>query len=783
MDSQLQGKERLRIKVAGVIQGVGFRPFIHRLAQELHLTGWVCNTVEGVVIEVEADTATLRSFLEKVHSEKPPHAHIQSLESTYLDPCGYSNFEIRESHEAGEKTAAILPDIATCPDCLAEISDPQNRRYRYPFTNCTYCGPRYTIMEVLPYDRSKTSMRHFQMCSDCQAEYENPEDRRFHAQPNACPQCGPRLEWWDTQGNASAVREEALQKACEALREGKIVAVKGLGGFHLMVDARNEESINRLRDRKGREEKPFAVMFPDSESVKNECQVSPEEEWILKSPEAPIVLLRKLGENSSLAPSIAPHNPYLGVLLPYTPLHHLIMKELGFPLIATSGNLSDETICIDEREAVERLAGITDGYLVHDRIIIRHVDDSIVRMMGGREMVLRRARGFAPMPVFLKKNGCSVLAVGAHLKNTVAICRAGQAIVSQHIGDLETTQSYDAFLNVVSSFKWLYGFSPEVVACDLHPDFLSSRFAKLSGFPVIPVQHHVAHVLSCMAENEIEGPVLGISWDGTGYGPDQTIWGGEFILVDGNSYRRVAHFRPFSLPGNEKGVKEPRRSALGLLYEIFGEQLFSKKGIIPLMTFSKRELKLIQDMLKKKLNSPQTTSAGRLFDAVASLLGLCHLNRYEGQAPMMLEFAAEAEKTEESYPCPVVGIPQGKAEKPKKRKKKKEDDFQEAEFLVDWEPMIWEIIKDVRSGLSHGIISAKFHHSLAEAIVTLAERVAREKVVLTGGCFQNRFLTERVIERLRNKGFRPYWHQRIPPNDGGIALGQLVAVLGKGGRV
>ena len=845
---------RLKLSIRGAVQGVGFRPFVFRLASELKLTGWVNNSPQGVFIEVEGPRAELEKFLLRLDAEKPPRSFIQSLESSWLDATGYKKFEIRKSETGGDKTALVLPDIATCPDCLHEIFDPANRRYRYPFTNCTNCGPRFSIIESLPYDRANTSMKTFAMCPQCQAEYEDPQDRRFHAQPNACPVCGPHLELWrsgvrQNAANSSINRDqprsaersyEVLLAAAHAIREGKIVAVKGLGGFHLMADARSNNAVQLLRERKHREEKPFALMFPSLESVKVECEVSPLEERLLRSPEAPIVLLRRMHLISStdekpqrmktsklksvgtfhlLADSVAPGNPYLGVMLPYTPLHHLLMAELGFPVVATSGNLSDEPICIDEREALERLGDTADVFLVHNRPIVRHVDDSVVRVMLDRELVLRRARGYAPLPIQMRNAACGdtrptkgsksairnpqsaiVLAVGAHLKNAVALSIGEQVFISQHIGDLETEQAYTAFRRVIADFEKLYETEPQIVAADLHPDYLSTKFAQGIGMAELPlgldvqfipkafgagripaivgVQHHIAHVLSCMAENEIAPPALGVSWDGTGYGLDGTVWGGEFFLVTDESVGRIAHLRPFRLPGGDKAVKEPRRTALGVLHELSNQQdnfmLHMRHKIVS--TFSRGELAALKTMLARGVNSPLTSSVGRLFDAVASLINLRQQIRFEGQAAMELEFALDGVETDEAYELRIVA-----------RRDQPSSDFGQTStrptknlksaMILDWSPMVEAILTDVKHGVSIGTISAKFHNALVEGIIAVAKRVGQNRVVLSGGCFQNRYLTERAVQRLQAEGFRPYWHQRVPPNDGGIALGQVVAAL------
>jgi hydrogenase maturation protein HypF len=870
---------RLKIAVRGAVQGVGFRPFVHRLAAELGLAGWVNNSSQGVLIEAEGSRAGLEQFLLRLQTDKPPRSFIQSLESWWLDATGCAGFQIRPSDAGGGKTAILMPDLAACPECMREVFDPRNRRHLYPFTNCTHCGPRFSIVESLPYDRANTSMKRFALCPQCEEEYRDPANRRFHAQPNACPRCGPHLELWDAGGAVLAAHHPALLQAARTIRDGKILALKGIGGFQLMVDARDLDAVRRLRRRKQREEKPFAVMYPSLEAIRADCRVADAEARLLQSPESPIVLLKKLAPpapraapshphpgmipnlnlNPNLNPnldSVAPANPNLGVMLPYSPLHHLLLSELNFPVVATSGNLSDEPICIDEREALQRLRHIADVFLVHNRPIVRHVDDSVARVALGCEQILRRARGYAPLPIRLADGrpataldtGSPVLAVGGHLKNTVALAIGPQVFVSQHIGDLETTQSYEAFLRVISDFGRLYEADPRIIAHDGHPNYLSTQFANLlarkAGRRGVAVQHHIAHVLACAAENELAPPLLGVSWDGTGYGGDGTVWGGEFFVLAGTACRRVARMRQFRLPGGEQAVKEPRRAALGMLYELFGENaLFhsnlragheppraspptpphargaegrggedSKRflasvpalgGLLPIKSFAAADLQGLTAMLRAGVHCPLTSSAGRLFDAVAALLGLRQSVRFEGQAAMELEFAIAGINTEETYPFEIASqeriprtddapcAPESPRTYSPSLSRTCEGESQEEQassrltgrtegdsiLVMDWGPMVQGILADLKRELPVGTISAKFHNALAEVIVAVAKQAGHPQVALSGGCFQNRYLTERATARLAREGFRPYCHQRIPPNDGGIAVGQIVAVL------
>ncbi|MCX8107603.1 MAG: carbamoyltransferase HypF [Verrucomicrobiae bacterium] len=771
---------RARIVARGVVQGVGFRPFVFRLATELGVSGEVFNTAHGVVINIEGPKARLDDFLIRVGAECPPHSSIQSLETTWLDPVGYTDFVISPSDSSGEKTALILPDIATCAACVRDIFEAGNRRAGYPFTNCTHCGPRFSIIRTMPYDRANTSMSGFQMCAECRAEYEDPRNRRFHAQPNACPSCGPHVELWDAKGRPMRDGPEALETAAQMILEGAIVALKGLGGFHLMVLACDDAAVERLRVAKCREEKPFAVMFPSLEDVVEECEVSALEQRLLLSPEAPIVILRGRGVLKRVCRGVAPGNPNIGAMLPYTPLHHLLLARLGVPVVATSGNRKDEPICIDEKEAMGRLCGMADFFLVHNRPIVRHVDDSVVRVVGGRELVLRRARGYAPLPIMVMEKLRPTIAYGAHLKNTIALARGRYIFLSQHIGDLDTAEAVGAHVKVGQDLQRLLDITPEIVASDKHPDYASTRTARGSGKHVVCVQHHYAHVLACMAENDLPAPVLGVAWDGTGLGTDMSIWGGEFLRVTENSFQRVARLRTFPLPGGDKAIKEPRRAALGLLYELYGDKAFSMSDLPTIRAFKAGELKSLKQMLRNGINCPRCSSAGRLFDAVASLAGFRQHVGFEGQAAIDLEFAVEQDDSDDTYPIvlrwPSADQPAGASQHPcPVHKACTAYEGTEHEIVLDWGPMLERLISDLRAEIPVWGVSARFHNTLAEGITKVAEYVREPKVVLTGGCFQNKCLLERTIDRLRSAGFKPYWHQRVPPNDGGIALGQIIA--------
>ncbi len=785
--SPLAPLKRLRVEVRGAVQGVGFRPFVYRLATELGLAGWVLNDVRGVEVEVEGTATSLEAFRARLEAEAPPRAVVRGVSVSWHEPAGFRTFEIRKSTGGGEKSVSVLPDLATCDDCLAELNDPADRRYRYPFLNCTNCGPRFTIVRALPYDRPNTTMSGFALCADCRREYEEPRDRRFHAQPTACPACGPRLALWSPAGETLAEGDAALLGAARALLEGRIVAVKGLGGFHLCCDGRNEVAVARLRAGKVRREKPLALMVKDVAAARALCEVSEAGERWLLSPEAPILLLPRLGPAATVpvAPNVASESTRLGLMLPSTPLHHLLLAAFDAPLVATSGNLSDEPIATDESEAVARLGPIADLFLVHDRPVERHTDDSVGWLFGEELQLLRRARGFAPLPVPVATTLPTVLAVGAHLKNVVGLGFGSEVVLSQHVGDLETPEALAAFERVIADLLRLWEAEPVAIAHDLHPDYLSTRWARRAAagdesegplppailaaaregrLRLVGVQHHHAHLASCLAESATQGPALGVTWDGTGYGTDGTIWGGEFLLGDAAGFARVAHLRPFRLPGGDAAVREPRRPALALLLDLFGEVVLDRDDLAPVAAFSGAERVLLARMLATGTRSPVTTSAGRLFDAVAAIVGLHPKAAFEGQAAMALEALADPSERS-AYPFPLVP-----ASTPG------------APALLDWGPLLLALLEDGARGIAVPLRSARFHNALVAGIATVARSAGSPRVALSGGCFQNRFLLERTRERLTAEGFEVLTHRLVPPNDGGIALGQvLVAATRIGG--
>jgi hydrogenase maturation protein HypF len=741
----------LRLDVTGAVQGVGFRPLVYRLAISEGLAGFVRNTVQGASLEVEGSGPAMVRFFNRLDDELRPPADIRTRRSAWLNPAGDNSFVIASSELAGNRPAVVLPDLATCPECLAETLDREDRRYRYPFTTCTICGPRYSIIESVPYDRARTSMRHFPMCASCEAEYHDPASRRFHAETNSCPTCGPQLTLLGADGETVATGDHALIAAADAVASGRIIALKGLGGFQLVVDARDPAAVDRLRERKRRPAKPFAIMSATLAEVAALVHMSPEEERLLASAAAPIVLLRVRAGMDRIAPAVAPANPWLGIMLPATPLHHLLLRELGFPVVATSGNRRSEPIVTDETEAPTRLGGIADLFLVHDRPILRPVDDSVARLIAGRETVLRHARGYAPQ-VFPAPDAAPCLALGAHQKVAVAIGIGGDIILGQHIGDLDAAETRASFATIMQDMTELHGQLRHGAACDTHPGYHTTRIAERLVREPIRVPHHVAHVLAGTLDNGLEGAVLGVAWDGTGDGADGTIWGGELLAVDDTQWRRVAHLLPFRLPGGETSVREPCRAAVGALHAVFGDDVLGMTDLAPVATFGPTDRPILGRMLARAINAPLTSSAGRLFDAVAAILGLCQKMSFEGEAAMAVEFAAE--RAGGGCALPSIDIAEG------------------SPMVLDWRPMLAGIVAAHRDGTPADALAASFHDALADAIVAVARRVDTERVLLTGGCFQNRQLAERAIAELRRAGLQPYWHHRIPPNDGGIAAGQ-----------
>lgn len=708
------------------------------------------NTADGVMIAIEGQPGLQQQFLAGLINDLPPHAMIKSQTIVELAFAGYESFQIEPSTIETKPSPFVVPDIATCQDCIDEIFNPASRFYRYPFTSCSYCGPRYSIMERQPYDRVRTSMSAFKLCQDCLQEYQDINNRRFHAQTIACPKCGPQLELLNASGTLIAGHYDAITSAVAYLKAGGIVALKGIGGYQLLVDAANQDAVVRLRERKQRPQKPFAMMATAIDYVRRICAMNDLEAAALSFYAAPIVLLKRLKQPAiPLAPAIAPKLAILGVMLPYSPLHHLLLSEFGAPLVATSGNRHDEPICIDQTQALTHLNGIADYFLTHDRPILRPLDDSVVRCINGNITVLRRARGYTPLPLHLKNIRPRTLALGGHLKNTLAISRNDHIILSQHSGDLDSADSQRQLQTVLADFQQFYGFAPERIMRDRHQDYASSQFAEQLNAPKHAVQHHYAHGLSCMAEHSLAPPTLAVVWDGSGLGDDSTLWGGEFLSIKEKGYKRFAHFRPFPLPGGGKAIKEPRRSALGLLYENFREKVFQK----PDLPFTAQELRLLQTALAKQINCPMTTSVGRLFDAVTSLLGLCQINSYEGQAAMILESCAASISTDEYYQFEVRN---------------------DAPMLIDWQSFVEQLLEDIVKS-QPSLIAAKFHNTLAEIILAVANRSQEKTIVLSGGCFQNALLVEKSVAKLKSSGFNVYCHQQIPPNDGGLAIGQMYA--------
>jgi hydrogenase maturation protein HypF len=751
-------KTRRQIDVSGMVQGVGFRPYVYHLASLQSLAGNVRNTSEGVTIQLEGPAQAIDEFLERLPREVPPLARITAMQVHDL-PCNDDqSFHILESSEARPAHTLISPDIAVCADCLRELFDPANRRYLYPFINCTNCGPRFTILQRIPYDRPHTSMSRFQMCADCASEYGDPRDRRFHAQPNACWCCGPRLQLLDADSNEISI-EEPLAEAISRLSRGKIVAIKGLGGFHLAVDATNPGAVRRLRDRKHRLEKPLAVMCPDADAAEEFCVVDQASRIVLESPSRPIVLL-PMREASALADEVAHGLGEFGIFLPYTPLHHLLFRSAGIhALVMTSANHSEEPIVIANEEGVERLRGLADCHLVHDRDIVWRCDDSVVSTRSGVVRQIRRSRGFVPAPIELTLDAPPVLAVGGELKNVVCLAKGREAFLSQHIGDLENLESFEFFRDVTSHLTRIFEIQPRAIAHDLHPEYLSTKWAlEQTGLPRIGVQHHHSHIAACMAENLLQSTVLGIALDGAGYGSDGAIWGGEILVADYSQFRRAAHFEYIPMPGAAQAVREPWRMALAYLHHHFGRDLHNLE--IPFVRdLPARQVQPILQMLAGGVNSPLTSSCGRLFDAVAALIGVRSHVSYEGQAAIELEVAASRARNETGgYPLAIEQSGE--------------------EWIVRTFPLFDALVKDIQSHISVEVMSARFHLGLVNVLERLAVQLRHEtalnRVCLSGGTFQNDFLFERLATALNWAGFEVFSHSKVPCGDGGLSLGQAI---------
>lgn len=756
------GDCRLRLDVRGAVQGVGFRPFAYRLARSMGLAGVVYNSGEGATVEVEGGVERVEQFRAALVRDLPRPGFVTSVASEWLTASGARDFRIIES-KTGPARALVLADQATCPECLDELLDPNDRRYLYPFINCTHCGPRFSIIEKLPYDRGNTTMADFVMCDACQREYDDPESRRYHAQPNACPECGPHVRLLDRAGEPLAQSGIAIDMSVAALRRGEIIAVKGIGGFHLLVDARNDEAIARLRERKARTLKPFAIMVPSLEFARAICELDERETCLLLSAEAPIVLAaRRIGSFAHVAETVAPWNPDLGVMLPYAPLHHILLHEFDGVVVATSGNLAEEPICTGEEEALARLSGIADLFLVHDRRIARPADDSIVRVMAGQDVVLRRGRGYSPVPVLHNVDCAPSLAVGGHLKNALAVVVGGDLLLSQHIGDLESPVARAHQKRTADDLLSLFSEPVQNIFCDLHPDYastvLADDLARDRGRAAHRVQHHAAHLWACMADNRVEPPCLGVVWDGMGLGEDGTLWGGEFLRADESGVRRVAHLRTFLLVGGDAAARDTRRAALGVLHEAGGLVALDDDTIPTVQALSPAERTIFSAALAGGTHAIRTSSAGRLFDAVSSLLGICHRSDYEGHAASELEFAARcAPANVAPYALRITTPAAGES------------------LIVDWGPAILQLVKEHKAGENVAVSAARFHATLVEAIAQVAVAAGLHTVALTGGCFQNPTLLRDTVRALGGRGIRPVWHRQIPPNDGGLAAGQIVA--------
>jgi len=750
-----------RIEINGIVQGVGFRPFIYRLAHKYNLNGYVINNTNGVLIEVEGTENNTDRFIEEVKQNPPELAEIYALSKTSLPLKGFHHFEICESKVDPQISTSISPDIAVCDDCLRELFDPSDRRYLYPFINCTNCGPRYTIIQHLPYDRESTTMSSFQMCPDCKKEYSDPLDRRFHAQPDACHVCGPSVQLTDFTG-ISIKCSDPIKKTTELLKKGRIAAIKGLGGFHLACDAENDDAVCRLRKRKNREEKPLAVMVWDISVAKTLADISECEEKLLTSNKRPIVLLRKK-QPSPLSSHIAPNNKFLGIMLPYTPLHYLLFNSTLIALVMTSGNISEEPIAVDNDEALKKLAGIAEYFLLHNREIYINNDDSVYRTFRNRPFPIRRSRGYAPAPVLLKNNYPNTLGCGADLKNTICFLTKNKAFLSQHIGDLSNVPAMASYEKSIGHLQKLLDIKPDIAACDLHPDYYSTRFAGENlECPVCKVQHHHAHIAACMAENNLDTEVIGISLDGTGYGTDGKIWGGEILFATLRDFERKAHLAYVPMPGGEKAIKEPWRMAVSYLYHTFKDD-FRNMNFRFLQELDSCTIDLTLQAIKKNINTPMTSSCGRLFDAAAALIGLRNSVSFEGQAAMQLENLIPTGVLYNGDKKDCYGF-----------------DITNCGGIheISMQECIRAFVMDVMSGKNNKTISTKFHNTLIELLrelcIILREERNINSVALSGGCFQNMYLLTQLTNTLKKAGFSVYCHSKVPANDGGISLGQAV---------
>jgi hydrogenase maturation protein HypF len=759
-------QERREISVRGIVQGVGFRPFIYSLARRHGLAGLVRNDAEGVHIEAEGAPEDLDRFLLGITQEAPSLAVVEAITWRPLAVLEERTFRIEESREGARRRALVSPDVAACGECLAEIFDPSDRRYRYPFTNCTNCGPRFTITRSVPYDRAMTTMSGFEMCPRCLQEYDDPSDRRFHAQPNACPVCGPQVRLLDRFGHELRSKpEDPILRAARMLRGRAILAIKGLGGYHLACDPFDERAVKTLRGRKVRQDKPFALMARDPEQVRELCKVNPEEESLLTSPARPIVLLERL-DSCEVAEEVAPRQNTLGVMLAYAPLHHLLLGDAGIPLVMTSGNNSDEPIAYRDEEALEQLGEIADYFLVHDRPIHMRCDDSVVRVVDGNIYQIRRSRGYAPAPLGVAEGfGRHTVACGGELKNTFCVAKERHVFLSHHIGDLENYETLRSFREGVEHYCRLFDVQPELVAFDLHPEYLSTKYAREleeSGLPAVGVQHHHAHTASCLADNERPDAerVIGVALDGTGYGTDGAVWGGEFLegsIAEG--FARRAHLEYTPMPGGAAAIRQPWRMALAYLIALHGEEETSKLPLAMVRQAGERNVRLVARLVEHGLNTPPTSSAGRLFDAVAALAGVPGTLRttYEGQAAIELELAARG-PVNGGYPFRLR--PEGDG------------------WVVETRGIIGGVVDDLLAGREIREISSRFHRTMAEVVAAGCEEIRDaggvSSVALSGGTFQNLLLMEQVVELLAGKGFAVYRHRRVPTNDGGISLGQAV---------